>query len=872
MSGTIGTAYIQIAPNMSGVQGKISAGLRGSGSQFAEQFGGEISGRSAIVIGAIAGVAQAGVTKAMSLVTESISGAVKRVDTLNAAQKTFQYMGFAASDASAATKAVTASILGLPTPLDSAIRGMTSLAATYQDVKLGQRVFSALNDAILGFGGSTDMVDNAIQQLSQLPLDGPLDAQTWNSLRNSGLTPVLVAMGKDMGLSVSQLKENLGSGKLTVRDFTNELMKLDTQGGGGLTSLHKIALNATSGIGTGFANMKTAVTRGLASIIDAIGQKNISDAVTKIGKVFEQVLNSIAKAIPVAIGYVKELFGFIARNKDIFSALAVGVAAATAAMIGLAIASKVAAGIAAMTRAIQAAQIAMATYTALTQSGTGAMVAFEAVTGANPFAILIVAIAAVGAALIYFFTKTETGRRIFAAFTDFLAGVWDKVKAAIKTVADFLGTAWDASVGLVKTAFNDIKNTAQAVFNAIAGFIEDHKKGLTDIAIIITAIVLPKLIALGIQAAIAAAQAVAAFAVMAAGAVANAAISTAAWVVSAAQSVAAFVVRIPAMIAQFVLASAAAVVNAAIATAAWVAGAAQTIARWVVAFAIYAAGVAASAAATLLAGAQMALAWLLALGPIGIVIAVVAAAVALIIANWAAVKSFVVGVWQGIQNAVSAVIGWISANWPLLLAIITGPIGLAVLYVTRHWDSIKQGAANAIGAVISFFSGLPGRVLSAVGNLGSTLYNAGKDLIQGLLNGAGSLLAKIGSFFLDKVPGWIKGPFKKALGISSPSKVFAAYGGDITQGLINGIADSAGGVTKAVKSMTSAALGGMADNGLTLNYATHAAQIGAPSPAVGANSAAQNTGPAVVQNNNVYNQVDFTKVVNDMTWELNRIG
>lgn len=850
MAGTIGTAYIQIAPNMSGVQGKISAGLRGSGSQFADQFGGEISGRSAVVIGAIAGVAQAAVTKAMGLVTTSISSAVNRVDTLNAAQKTFQYMGFAADDAAAATKAVTASIVGLPTPLDGAIRGMTSLAATYQDVKLGQKVFTALNDAILGFGGSAAMVDNAIQQISQLPLDGPLDAQTWNSLRNSGLTPVLVAMGKDMGKSVSQLKSDFGDGTLKVQDFVNELTKLDTQGGGGLVRLSDIAHNATSGISTGFQNMQTAITRGLANIIQAVGQKNISNAIASIGKVFEKALNAIAVAIPKVIAGIKDFFGYAERNKDVFYPIAVGIGAIVAA--------------------ITAWKTALLIWSGVTKAAAAVQAAFNAVMAINPITAIALAIIGLVAGLTYFFTKTETGRKVFADFTNFLAGIWDKVRVAIKTVADFLGTAWDASVGAVKTAFNAIKDTAQAVFNAIAGFIEDHKKGLTDIAIVITAIVLPKLIALGIQAGIAAAQAVAAFAVMAAGAVANAAISTAAWVVSAAQSAAAFVVKIPGMIAQFVLASAAAVVNAAIATAAWVAGAAQMIARWVVAFAVYAAGVAASAAATLLAGAQMALAWLLALGPIGIVIAVVAAAVALIIANWATVKSFVTGVWQGIQNAVSAVIGWITANWPLLLAIITGPIGLAVLYVSRHWDSIKQGAANAISGIISFFSGLPGRILSAVGNLGSILYNSGKDMIQGLLNGAGSLLSKIGSFFLDKLPGWIKGPFKSALGISSPSKVFAAYGGNIAQGLINGIADSASGVTKAVTSMTNAAMGGMANAGMTLDYA---AQVNAPSPAVAAGYVSGGQGgPTIVQNNNVNNQVDFKKVVNDMTWELARIG
>ncbi|WP_074783883.1 hypothetical protein [Arthrobacter woluwensis] len=59
-------------------------------------------------------------------------------------------------------------------------------------------------------------------------------------------------------------------------------------------------------------------------------------------------------------------------------------------------------------------------------------------------------------------------------------------------------------------------------------------------------------------------------------------------------------------------------------------------------------------------------------------------------------------------------------------------------------------------------------------------------MIQGLLNGAGSLLSSIGSFFLNQLPGWIVGPFKAALGIHSPSRVFRQFGEFIVQGLAGG--------------------------------------------------------------------------------------
>ena len=43
-------------------------------------------------------------------------------------------------------------------------------------------------------------------------------------------------------------------------------------------------------------------------------------------------------------------------------------------------------------------------------------------------------------------------------------------------------------------------------------------------------------------------------------------------------------------------------------------------------------------------------------------------------------------VWGWIKQAASDVWDWIKTNWPLLLGILTGPFGLAVLEIVRHWN------------------------------------------------------------------------------------------------------------------------------------------------------------------------------------------
>jgi hypothetical protein len=63
-------------------------------------------------------------------------------------------------------------------------------------------------------------------------------------------------------------------------------------------------------------------------------------------------------------------------------------------------------------------------------------------------------------------------------------------------------------------------------------------------------------------------------------------------------------------------------------------------------------------------------------------------------------RNAVDGLWGALKDG----FGWVQANWPLLLAILTGPFGLAALAIAKNWDSIVGGAKGAINAIISMFN------------------------------------------------------------------------------------------------------------------------------------------------------------------------
>lgn len=209
---------------------------------------------------------------------------------------------------------------------------------------------------------------------------------------------------------------------------------------------------------------------------------------------------------------------------------------------------------------------------------------------------------------------------------------------------------------------------------------------------------------------------------------------------------------------------------------------------------------------------------------IGLGIAAVIAGVILVIKNWGPIMDWLgekvafVAEWVGamfgkvrdwIAEKVAAIVGWVKANWPLLLAILTGPIGLAVLWISRHMDEIKATVSDKINAVITFFRELPGKILTALGNLAGTLVGAGKDLVRGIWEG----ITGMGKWLMDKLAGWAKsvipGPIAKALGIASPSKVGAELGGWFAIGIGDGVQDETDYVSSSSEQLAEAILAPM---------------------------------------------------------------
>lgn len=146
----------------------------------------------------------------------------------------------------------------------------------------------------------------------------------------------------------------------------------------------------------------------------------------------------------------------------------------------------------------------------------------------------------------------------------------------------------------------------------------------------------------------------------------------------------------------------------------------RAVASHVASTATMIAGWAAQAAASIAAGAAAAAAWLVAAAPVILVIAAIAAVVAaivLLIRNWDTVKRVAGQVWDWITAKVGQAAGWIAEkatgikNWIVarfndVVSFVSGLPGRISNAASGMWDGIKDSFRDAINAIIGWWNNL----------------------------------------------------------------------------------------------------------------------------------------------------------------------
>lgn len=414
------------------------------------------------------------------LIKGSISGAIDRVDTMNNAVRNFQNMGFEKSEINRTigeNGSLIRGIKGLPTTLNDAVGHVQLLASSTGDLGRSDQIFRALNDGILGFGGTTDQVNEAVIQLSQSFSNGKVDAQTWNSMINAQLGPTLGAIAKKMGMTMGQLKEGLSKGTVSVKDFQDQLIEMDTKGGGGLKSLNQIAKDSTKGIKTSIQNAKTAITSGVGDIIKGLN-KALVDAdlggfkgiIDNFGNAMKSFLKVIAANIPKAVIFLGKLFDVLYKFGTALKFMMPFLVPAATAFGAFMFQLK---GIPAIIKNFNNLK------NAITGIGKSLKI-MGAIAAANPFVLIVGAIVGAIAVFGYFMATNEEFRnKVIAVWNDVKKVVldtlvaikdwglktWDSIKEVASKAATGIKNAWSGVKEWFSNLWNSIKETASNAWN-----------------------------------------------------------------------------------------------------------------------------------------------------------------------------------------------------------------------------------------------------------------------------------------------------------------------------------------------------------------------------------------------------------------------
>ena len=121
------------------------------------------------------------------------------------------------------------------------------------------------------------------------------------------------------------------------------------------------------------------------------------------------------------------------------------------------------------------------------------------------------------------------------------------------------------------------------------------------------------------------------------------------------------------------------------------------------------ASIASAAATNVMAVAQRVLNAAMRANPIGLVITAIGLLVTAFIYAYKKSETFrniVNGALGAVRNAAVYAFTWVKKNWPTLLAILTGPFGLAVLAIVKNRDKILALMKAVPGAVAGYLRGL----------------------------------------------------------------------------------------------------------------------------------------------------------------------
>ena len=355
----------------------------------------------------------------------------------------------------------------------------------------------ALVKANQAFGGTGEQLKGVVQAYGQMSASGKVTAENINQLtdNNTALGSALKSTVMEMNPALKQygsFADASEKGAISVEMLDKAMQKLGKAGGGGATTIGDAWDSFNETLSQALLPTLDALTPIISGLIDKMSgwgesagqtitnvikyfqdlfqkmQENgttlaFLEAWDNIKSAFDSIVSIIGKVINAFLGIntetaknstsidnvAKSIAEFAGKFSEVTKKIAdfLGkISKSKEAIDNIKVALVALAGAFAALKVINGIVKAIELYNNVVKIGTAIQGAFNAIMALNPFVALGIAIAAVVAGLVYFFTQTETGKKAWASFVGFLQSAWDKVVKFFSGIGQWFADIWNGAV------------------------------------------------------------------------------------------------------------------------------------------------------------------------------------------------------------------------------------------------------------------------------------------------------------------------------------------------------------------------------------------------------------------------------------------
>ncbi|WP_172121317.1 tape measure protein [Actinomyces faecalis] len=345
-------------------------------------------------------------------------------------------------------------------------------------------------------GGNADTFKSVGMVLTQTAGQGKLTTENFNQLSDAipGASGKIQQALAEAGAYTGNFRDAMAEGQITAEEFNQAILAL------GMTDVAREAATSTSTMEGAWGNfqatlvsgvkdiiedVKPALTSGLSAMSDAAGAafawvqdtlvpalqsawESVGPMVSELASVAGGVVSRVPGIVAQVVQGLEDLFSWASRNRDVLAPLGVALGVAAGGLTALVAAHRAHNAVMAAGGLLRWVK-GLSLFTKATNIAKAAQAAFNVVMNLNPLGLIVTAITAVVAGVVWFATQTDTGRAVVAA-------AWQAIKDAVAAVVDWfrttlvpvLSTVWEG----VKTGFTAVKDTVTAVWDAIMAAVQ----------------------------------------------------------------------------------------------------------------------------------------------------------------------------------------------------------------------------------------------------------------------------------------------------------------------------------------------------------------------------------------------------------------